>query len=143
MKLRETLNEEKFEVYMTGGSIGNKKKGKPRESDIFTDKKDASAKAKRMNKALSPGEKKYYKISYKVRPIKESLNELAKQIPVDTSPYGKSHGKEPDGNGNWFFSLEKGKKKRETGFNGKYSRSRSKAVIAARKEGYTNVVVLP
>ena len=78
-----------YAVMLTGGSIGDKPR--PRDAkgyvglsigdeEVYTLDK-AKEKAKRMNKALSPGEKSYYKLKYVVVPvangkfIKESLNE--------------------------------------------------------------------
>jgi len=71
------------------------------------------------------------------------LKETPGRIEVNTDKYMNSHGKEPRGIGNWFFLLKKGNKKRETGFNGKYSVARSKAVILARKEGFNKVYTMP
>jgi len=67
MKLKSAMNEEEWGVFSSGGSIGNKSGGKP----IATgSKEDMQAKAKRMTKSLSPGEKKYYKMKYSARAIK-------------------------------------------------------------------------
>ena len=59
--------EEGFTVSMKGGSIGGGK-SKGREFDT---KEEAAAYAKRMNKVLSPGEKKHYGMKYVV--VKESI----------------------------------------------------------------------
>lgn len=70
---KEILNEaESYAVIRLGGSIGGKSirslrdvKGNPvdKKEQLFS-KADAKAKAKRLNKSLSPGEKKYYGIKY-------------------------------------------------------------------------------
>ena len=54
-------------VIRTGGSIGEQ--GKDNVVSDHDDAESAMAKARRMNKLLSPGEKKYYKIKYKVQKI--------------------------------------------------------------------------
>jgi hypothetical protein len=60
----------KHGVFLKGGSIGNKSDpSKPVK--IHDTKEDAHAHAKRMNKILSPGEKKYYGLKYTVRQIEE------------------------------------------------------------------------
>jgi hypothetical protein len=58
------MSEVRFGVIHTGGSIGENPHIPLR--DTFADKKEAKAKAMRMNALLSAGEKKYYKIRYKV-----------------------------------------------------------------------------
>jgi len=58
-----------FGVFMVGGSIGSKDDNKPSGTGT---KEEMVAKAKRMTKHLSPGERKYYKMRYVVRPINES-----------------------------------------------------------------------
>jgi hypothetical protein len=82
-------SDTEYAVMLTGGSIGDKPR--PRDAkgyvglsigdeEVYTLDK-AKEKAKRMNKALSPGEKSYYNLKYVVVPvangkfIKESLNE--------------------------------------------------------------------
>ena len=72
---------ESFEVYQKGGSIGEKP-GKAIAT--FDDEQDAKDKAKRMNKLLSPGEKKYYGISYKVRQV-ESKQQISKSKSANES----------------------------------------------------------
>jgi len=74
----EKLDEYEHGVFRVGGSIGQKHDGITqdfgREKGIlvksFPDEKEAQAYAKRRNKQLSPGEKKYYRISYKYALIK-------------------------------------------------------------------------
>ena len=39
------------------------------EDNLFSDKQEAKAKQKRMNKLLSPGEKSYYGLAYKVATV--------------------------------------------------------------------------
>jgi len=55
-------------VYLEGGSVGNNKKLDKKGRNIyksFLNLKEAKDYAKRMNKQLSPGEKKYYKMKFK------------------------------------------------------------------------------
>lgn len=72
---REILEEtEQYIVKMVGGSVGTKNpsnakgyKGyKLTDEDTLMSQEKAKEKAKRMNKNLSPGEKKYYGIKYVV-----------------------------------------------------------------------------
>ena len=80
--INELINEQKineaaeaedrvYVVYQVGGSIGETTnalvKGQP-ATVIFTKltKEEATNKKNAMNKLLSPGEKKYYRISYKI-----------------------------------------------------------------------------
>ena len=58
----------KFVVIRTGGSIGEQynKEMNGIPSSSFESEKEAINKIGRMNKLLSPGEKKYYKIKYKL-----------------------------------------------------------------------------
>lgn len=61
-----------YNVYMKGGSIGRTpQEGDDPEHGAFVSshdtEDDAKAKAGRMNKMLSPGEKKYYGIKYHVK----------------------------------------------------------------------------
>jgi hypothetical protein len=66
---------ESYGVFMQGGSIGDQKgKGKPAKT--FDNEADAKSHAARLNKNLSPGEKKHYKIKYTVKPIKEDVEDL-------------------------------------------------------------------
>lgn len=67
MPLEETENPTKYIVYREGGSIGEKK-----YEEEFNDELEAKDHAKKLNSQLSPGEKSYYKIKYKV---KKSTNE--------------------------------------------------------------------
>jgi len=69
MKLKNAINEKKYGVYMSGGSIG-RGKNNYEPSSIHDSQEEAKTKTKRMNENLSPGEKKYYKIKYTVRAIK-------------------------------------------------------------------------
>lgn len=58
-----------YQVVLTGGSVAEQQaRGTQaaRPTDTFADKADAAAKAKRLNKLLSPGEKAYYGLRYKV-----------------------------------------------------------------------------
>lgn len=75
MKNLKNYQIESFTIVMLGGSIGGSTIRSLRElkgKDIidpdyeFSDRQTASDKAKRLNKILSPGEKKYYGIKYKV-----------------------------------------------------------------------------
>ena len=71
--IRAVINEEKFSVYRSGGSVGSSKKSGEKynkKGDLFIkdfdSKDDAKAFAKERTKRLSPGEKKYYKMKYYV-----------------------------------------------------------------------------
>lgn len=76
MKLREAKKDsisdfepgvELWAVYLDGGSMGE------RNSDpkaVFDDQAEAKDHSKRMNKVLSPGEKKYYRMKYTVKKLK-------------------------------------------------------------------------
>ena len=80
---KELLTESKDAQYTTqllGGSIGGKTitslrelKGEPVQGDktIFDNKEDAIAKAKQLNKGLTPGEKKYYRMKFVVAEVKD------------------------------------------------------------------------
>ena len=61
--------EEAYGVYRKGGSIGEKPSKEPHKT--FDSAEEAKSHAKGMNKQLSPGEKKYYRIKYHVKSIKE------------------------------------------------------------------------
>jgi hypothetical protein len=57
--------EKKYSIIMT--TNGHYDKTQRADTDnTFTDKDEARAKAKRLNKLLSKGEKEYYKLKYKV-----------------------------------------------------------------------------
>ena len=69
--IREVLEEEEAEewgVYSRGGSVGSKNDGSPIATGT---KEDMKAKARRMTKSLSPGERKYYKMGYSARVVKQ------------------------------------------------------------------------
>lgn len=78
-QLKESLNEAtEYAVMLTGGSIGDKPRPKdPRgyvgvevsADERLYSKDDAKETAKRMNKDLSPGEKRYYGLKYVVVPV--------------------------------------------------------------------------
>jgi hypothetical protein len=75
--------QESFAVYRKGGSVGElsgQKDYHPTHGKLiktFDDKDEATSHAKSMNKTLSPGEKKYYRINYHVKPLNEdNLDEL-------------------------------------------------------------------
>jgi len=55
-----------FGVFSLGGPIGQ---SATRLISTFTDKKEASIKAKGLNASLSLGEKKYYGMKYTVRAV--------------------------------------------------------------------------
>ena len=73
-----------FAVMLTGGSIGDKPRPSnarefkgmpvPKDEQLFS-KEDATAKAKRMNKSMSPGERKHYRLKYVVVPVNGNLFE--------------------------------------------------------------------
>lgn len=66
------MKSTRWAVVLYGGSIGEKAIRKPvdtkgRKFDtVFDNVKDAKIKVRRMNKRLSPGEKKYYGLKYGV-----------------------------------------------------------------------------
>ena len=76
------LDEEGHGVFLKGGSVGEKRSGKPVE--VHSNIDDAKAQAKRLNKLLSPGEKQHYGLKYHVKPVTEGfvveLDEEAEQI---------------------------------------------------------------
>jgi hypothetical protein len=63
-----------YQVILTGGSIAEQqaRKNTPRPTNTFSTKADAAVKAKRLNKLLSPGEKEYYGLRYKVVEMDDS-----------------------------------------------------------------------
>ena len=63
------MESENYGVFRKGGSIGEKRDDKPIK--VFTSKEEAKEYAKRMRKLLSPGEKKYYRLGFFVKPFKE------------------------------------------------------------------------
>jgi len=76
--INEAVDGEEYTVVLLGGSIGEKPirtlsqlKGDKviDTSKIYTDKDEAKKQAKQMNKYLSPGEKKYYRLKYTVATI--------------------------------------------------------------------------
>jgi len=69
--LKQESNDEQFGVYLQGGSIGDNRDKSPIGGEKFPTRALAQEKAKRMTKALSPGEKKYYKMKYTAKPIKK------------------------------------------------------------------------
>jgi hypothetical protein len=102
------VNEaEQYAVVLTGGSIGDKPRPRDARGYVGMDasgeelltKEKASEKVKRMNKDLSPGEKKYYKLRYIVVPVKdnkfikesEEINEAAR-IPSNIMDFAKRKG---------------------------------------------------
>ena len=65
-----------FDIVQIGGSIGERSvhsvrdlKGKPCSSPLIEDPEKAKEALKRRNKGLSPGEKKYYGIKYKLAKV--------------------------------------------------------------------------
>jgi hypothetical protein len=69
-------------VFLKGGSIGSQGGDKP--ISTHANPEDAKAKAGRMNKILSKGEKQYYGMKYHVKPIKEEAG--YKVVKEDTDP---------------------------------------------------------
>ncbi len=61
--------EEAYGVFSKGGSIGQKTSDVPVR--VFDDKNEAKEFAARLRKQLSPGEKKYYKMSYVIKAVKD------------------------------------------------------------------------
>ena len=74
-----SLSGDVFTVVMLGGSIGSKSirtlsqlKGEDvMDPKVYVDIDQAKAAKKRMNKILSPGEKKYYGLKYVVARVKD------------------------------------------------------------------------
>jgi inosine/xanthosine triphosphate pyrophosphatase family protein len=68
----EKVSDVKFAKVLFGGSIGGKTIRSARDTKgmkfdkVFDTKDEAKAEAKMSNKNLSPGEKSYYRMSYKV-----------------------------------------------------------------------------
>lgn len=77
-KKTESIEESKYGVYSKGGSVGEKSGSKPIK--VYDTKEEAQAHAARLRKQRSPGEKKYYGVSYVVKPIKEKTNEAKKAV---------------------------------------------------------------
>lgn len=81
LNLTEKEEDIKFSVVLKGGSIGGKPsikspsdlKGQKVQdlNSLFDDKAEAQKKAKRMNKLLSPGEKKYYSLKYIIAQVQD------------------------------------------------------------------------
>jgi hypothetical protein len=69
------ITEPLYVVYREGGSLGEQKgwQSEPMSRD------EAAGKASRMNKSLSPGEKKYYRIKYKIRKASAMKTKKANQ----------------------------------------------------------------
>lgn len=68
-------------VFLKGGSVGEKRSGKPVQVHANID--DAKAQAKRLNKLLSPGEKQGYGLKYHVKPVEEGF--VVEAIELDES----------------------------------------------------------
>jgi len=66
-KVKENNEEEQWGIIMQGGSIGDG----PNTPTLIGSQEDAKEAAKRRNKQLTPGEKKYYGIKYKVVKMNE------------------------------------------------------------------------
>lgn len=75
----DNLDEEGHGVFLKGGSVGEKRSGKPVEVHKNID--DAKAQAKRLNKLLSPGEKQHYGLKYHVKPVAEGF--VVEEIELD------------------------------------------------------------
>lgn len=69
VKSEEADLDEGHGVFLKGGSVGETRSGKPVE--VHSNIEDAKAQAKRLNKNLSPGEKKHYGLKYHVKPVAE------------------------------------------------------------------------
>jgi hypothetical protein len=65
-RLGESTEGVKYGVYKRGGSIGERKG----LIKTFDTKEEAQEYAKRQRRHLSPGERKYYKLGYNVKPVK-------------------------------------------------------------------------
>jgi hypothetical protein len=71
--------EKLFGVFFEDHSITARHDSNQIAKDVFSDKEEAKAKAKRMNKLLSPGEKKYYKMRYIVREVRMEYGEYVRK----------------------------------------------------------------
>ena len=71
MSKQETKIQQKYTVVLRDHSIGANKKICGSRNNEFTSKEEAKAYARRMNKHLSPFEKKYYKLLYQVIAIED------------------------------------------------------------------------
>jgi hypothetical protein len=102
-ELKESLKESvEYAVVLTGGSIGDKPRPRDARGYVGMDasgeelltKEKANERAKRMNKDLSPGEKKFYKLKFIVVPvsnnkfIRESVDETQINEKVKTKDIG-------------------------------------------------------
>jgi len=67
LEAAKSADEEKWGVFLKGGSIGGKK---DEPMKVHPSKKEAQEHAKRLRKQLTPGEKSYYKMGYTVKEIK-------------------------------------------------------------------------
>ena len=79
IKMRKAMGEE-YGLYRKGGSVGEKD-DHPRHGKLISKHatpEEAKGEAKAHNKTLSAGEKKYYRMKYHVKPMKEeTLDEKA------------------------------------------------------------------
>lgn len=74
------LLDEAHGVFLKGGAIGDNKTKKP--VSVHEDPAEAKAKATRMNKQLSPGEKKHYGLKYHVKPVTENVESADQDQPT-------------------------------------------------------------
>lgn len=61
-------------VFLQGGSVGERRNPEPIK--VHANIEDAKEHAKRMNKYLSPGEKKHYRLKYTVKPVIEEVEQI-------------------------------------------------------------------
>jgi len=83
----DNLDEEGHGVFLKGGSVGEKRSGKPVE--VHSNVEDAKAHAKRLNKLLSPGEKQHYGLKYHVKPVAEGF--VVEEIELDEERKSSSY----------------------------------------------------
>jgi hypothetical protein len=66
--------DEAHGVFLQGGSVGERRNPEPIK--VHANIEDAKEHAKRMNKYLSPGEKKHYRLKYTVKPVSEEVEQI-------------------------------------------------------------------
>jgi len=76
--IRKLGEEDQFDeahgVFLQGGSVGERRNPEPIK--VHSNIEDAKDHAKRMNKLLSPGEKKHYRLKYTVKPVSEEVEQI-------------------------------------------------------------------
>ena len=92
---------EEYALYRKGGSVGEKD-DHPRHGKLISKHatpEEAKGEAKAHNKTLSAGEKKYYRMKYHVKPMKEeTLDEISKKLAFKAVRSGTYSDYDPDYN---------------------------------------------